>query len=101
MMTVIKAQGYNIAIEGWEFGNYEAEFNMVCAEIERAAAEFDSAALAAIVWDEAKDDFADARDTRFQELANTLCNSTLERLGWYKPSEPWVSVSATLIQAKP
>jgi hypothetical protein len=100
MMNVIKAQGYNIAIDGWEFGNYEADFNAVCAEIERAAADFDSVALAAIVWDEARDDFADAEDTRFQELAMSLCGSTLKRLGWEKPDVPWVSVSATLIPAK-
>ena len=100
MMNTFEAQGYMITVEGHDFGGNTADFDKVCEEIALAAVWFDSAALAAIVWDEEKDDFADASDTRFHEVAMTLCRSSLDSLGWDKPDVPWIHVSANLIQAK-
>jgi hypothetical protein len=101
MMNTFEAQGYMITVEGHDFGGNTADFDKVCADIERAAKTVDRAALAAIVWDETKDDFAGGKDTRFQEVAMTLCKSTLERLGWDRPYIPWVGVSADLDEATP
>ncbi len=101
MMNRFEAQGYMITVEGHDFGGNTADFDKVCEEIALAAVWYDTSALAAIVWDESKDDFANAEDTRFQELAMSLCGLTLDSLGWDKPGVPWIHVSATLIPAKP
>lgn len=101
MMNTFEAQGYMITVEGYDFGGNTADFDKVCAEIERAAKTVDRAALAALVWDHEIKNYANRYDTRFYHGSLMLSYETLKRLGWDKPDVPWVHVSANLIPAKP